>query len=106
MLADIADVIIDVYAVESALARAEKIAAGRGTDGAATAVDVARVFASDAADRMSRSARQVRRALAVKNRGASIANLSAPVVGFDGIDGVAARRRIADACIAAGKYPL
>jgi alkylation response protein AidB-like acyl-CoA dehydrogenase len=106
VLADIADVIIDVYAVESAIARAEKICAARGMEAAGTALDATRVYASDAADRMSRSARQVRRALGSRNRGASIANLSAPLVAFEGIDGVAARRRIADAVIAAGKYQL
>lgn len=106
VLADIADVIIDIYAVESAIARAEKIAASRGVEAAAVALDATRVFATDASDRMTRSARQVVRALAAQQRGASLASLSAPLTAHEGIDGVAARRRIAHAVVTAGKYPL
>jgi len=106
VLADVADVIVDIYAVESAIARAEKIAASRGTDAASVALDATRAFATDAADRMTRSARQIARALAPKSPGNSIARLCAPLAGFEGIDGIAARRRIADAVTTAGKYPL
>jgi alkylation response protein AidB-like acyl-CoA dehydrogenase len=106
VIADIADIIIDIYAVESAIARAEKISASRGTNAAGVALDATRVFATDAADRMTRSARQIARALATKGHGHSIASLRAPLAGFEGIDGVAARRRIADAVTTAGKYPL
>ena len=55
---------------------------------------------------MTRSARQIARALATKGHGHSIASLRAPLAGFEGIDGVAARRRIAEAVSTAGKYPL
>jgi alkylation response protein AidB-like acyl-CoA dehydrogenase len=106
VLADIADVIVDVYAVESAIARTEKICAARGLERAGAALDATRVFAADAAERQARLARQVRRALAARNRGASVAGLCAPLASFEGIDGIAARRRIADAIIAAGKYSL
>ena len=106
VIADIADIIIDIYALESAIARAEKISASRGTDAAGVALDATRVFATDAADRMTRSARQIARALATKGHGHSIASLRAPLASFEGIDGVAARRRIADAVSTAGKYPL
>ena len=106
VLADVADVIIDVYAVESAIARTEKICAARGVDAASIALDATRVFATDAADRVTRSARQVSRALGAKGRGTSIANLCAPIAAYQGIDGVAARRRIAGAVTSAGKHPF
>ena len=106
VLADIADVVIDIYAVESAIARAEKISAARSVEAAAVALDMTRAFATDATDRMTRSARQVARALAAGQRGESLANLLAPLAAYEGADGVAARRRIADAIISAGKYPL
>jgi len=106
VIADIADIIIDIYAVESAIARAEKISASRGTNAAGVALDATRVFATDAGDRMTRSARQIARALATKGHGHSISSLRAPLAGFEGIDGIAARRRIADAVTTAGKYPL
>jgi alkylation response protein AidB-like acyl-CoA dehydrogenase len=106
VLADIADMIIDIYALESAIGRAEKISAARGVEAAAVALDMTRAFATDASDRMARSARQVARALAARQRGASIANLPAPLAAYEGVDGIAARRRIADAVITAGRYQL
>ena len=102
VLADIADVIIEIYAIESAVARTEKIV----NDSAGVARDIARAYATDAADRIARSTRQVARALASRGCGASLADLSAPMANFDGIDGIAARRRIAAAVIAAGKHPF
>jgi alkylation response protein AidB-like acyl-CoA dehydrogenase len=106
VLADIADVVIDVYATESTIARAEKLRAlGRGEQ-AGLAADVAQVHATDAADRMSRAARQVARALSSRGQGAAIAELVTPIAQYPGIDGVAARRRIADATVAANKHPF
>ena len=92
MLADIADIIIDIYAVESAIARAEKISASRGDRRGWCRTRRHPVFATDAADRMTRSARQIARALATKGHGHSIASLRAPLASFEGIDGVAARQ--------------
>ncbi|OFW29409.1 MAG: hypothetical protein A3H97_17175 [Acidobacteria bacterium RIFCSPLOWO2_02_FULL_65_29] len=107
VLADIADVIIDIYAIESAVARTEKMCAAQGDDAlAGLAVDATRAYAGDAADRIARAARQVGRALAARDRGASLADLSAPIAAFGGIEGIAARRRIADAVVAGGKHPL
>jgi alkylation response protein AidB-like acyl-CoA dehydrogenase len=103
ILAHIADVVIDVYALESALARAGKLQA-RGGEPAAVAVDSTRVFASDAADRMAHAAKQVSRALAAAGR-ASL-DAAAAVAGFDGVDTVAARRRVAAAVVGAGKHPF
>jgi alkylation response protein AidB-like acyl-CoA dehydrogenase len=105
VLAHTADVVIDIYAIESALARTEKLVAARAAS-AAVAVDAARVFVSDAADRMTHAARQVQRALAGRGHGAPLGDRMAPLAAFDGIDTVAARRRVADAVIAAGKHPF
>jgi len=104
VLAQIADVAIETYASESAALRAEKLAA-RGDGRAALAVDIARVYAHDAADKVAAASRQVVEALVP--RGAAtlaegVQRLIAPPV----VDVIAARRRIADAVIAAGKYPL
>src|SRR6266403_4162556 len=63
VLAQIADVIIETYATESGIARAEKIHA-RGDGRAAMTVDIARVYANDAADRVAAAARPVGAALA------------------------------------------
>src|SRR5262245_33300648 len=106
VLADIADVVIEVYAMESALTRTEKLRASRASESAAVATDITQVWVADAADRIAHSARQVVRALAARSRGASLTDLLAPFISFAGTDGVAARRRISDAVVAAGKHSL
>ena len=102
VLAHIANVVIDGYAVESALARSEKLAAA-GSDRAALAADMTAVFAADAADRIVHAAKQVAHALG--DRGAAVRERAAAVA-HPGMDTVAARRRIAEAVLAAGDHPL
>ncbi|HZJ64002.1 MAG TPA: acyl-CoA dehydrogenase family protein [Kofleriaceae bacterium] len=103
VLSHIADVIIDGYAIESALARTEKLAAAR-SDVAALAADMTSVFVADAADRVVHSAKQVAAALGA--HGAAARERIAPIAAHPGVDSVAARRRIADAVLAAGGHPL
>ena len=105
VLAQIADLIIETYATESAIARAEKIAA-RGDGRAAIAADIARVYANDAADKVSAAARQIVAALASRGANGSLEEGAARLAAHGGIDAIAARRRIADAVIEAGRYPL
>ena len=63
VLGAIADVVIEIYATESALARTEKMAASRTAAPAEVTRDIARVYAADAADRITHSAKQVASAL-------------------------------------------
>ena len=105
LLAHISNIVIDVYAIESGLARTEKIVA-RGTAVAPVAIDAVKVFASDAADRVTHAAKQVMRALATRSRGGNLGELIAPIASHPGVDTVAARRRIADAVISAGRHPF
>jgi len=106
VLAHIADVVIECYAIESAVARSEKLHAVRPGELADAALDVARVYASDAADRAAHAARQVARALAATGRRPGFVDTLAPVAGYAGVDTVAARRRIAAAVVAAGRHPF
>ena len=89
------------------LARAEKIAA-RGADALPDiAADIARVYASDAADRVAHAAKQVLNAIATRSdRAEALAMDLSDVTRHPGIDTVAARRRIGDAAIAANRYPF
>jgi alkylation response protein AidB-like acyl-CoA dehydrogenase len=103
VLAHIADVIIDGYAIESALARTEKLVAGR-SDLAGVATDMSAVFVTDAADRIVHAAKQV--AAALGDHGGATRERIAPIAGYPGIDTVAARRRIAEAVLEAGGHPL
>jgi hypothetical protein len=104
VLGHIADIVIETYAIESASARAEKLA-GRGAPAAATALDSVRVYVADAIDRVVHHAKPVLQALGA-TRSAPLGPLVAPLRNHDGLDTIAVRRRIADAVIAAGRHPL
>jgi alkylation response protein AidB-like acyl-CoA dehydrogenase len=104
VLAHAADAVIECYAIESAIGRAEKIAA-RGSERAAVALDIARVYTSDAADRAAHAAKQIVNALAVENaRVEPLAAAVGRVRAQPGVDSVGARRRIGDAVIAHSRY--
>jgi hypothetical protein len=94
-----------VYAIESALARTDKIASSHSSL-ASIAIDSVSVYASDAADRIHHSAKQVAAALGSRGRHGALDDLLRPFVEHTAIDTVAARRRIADAVVDAGKHPF
>ena len=103
--AQIADIIIEVYAIESGLARAERMAS-KGDGRASLAADAARVYESDAADRIGAAAKQVVAALIARGGDPSLAANVQQLTAHTPADPIAARRRIADAVIAAGKHPF
>ena len=104
-LAHVADVAIETYATESGIARAEKMQA-RGDARAPIALDIARAYASDAADRVSAATKPVVAALAARGAEASFTAGVERLAAHDRFDVIAARRRVADAVIGGGKYPL
>jgi alkylation response protein AidB-like acyl-CoA dehydrogenase len=101
--AQIADIIIEAYAIESGVARAERMAA-RGDGRAGIAVDTARVYTNDAADRVAAASKQVVAALTSRAVDTDLAAAAPRLAAYGGIDAIAARRRIADAVIDAGRY--
>jgi alkylation response protein AidB-like acyl-CoA dehydrogenase len=105
VLAQIADVIIETYATESAIARAEKMASS-GDGRASLAADIAAVYTNDAADRVAAASRQVVAALNTRKADSTLGAGVQRLVSYAGIDAIAARRRIAHAVIEAGRYPL
>jgi alkylation response protein AidB-like acyl-CoA dehydrogenase len=105
VLGQIADVIIETYATESGISRAEKMGR-RGDSRAGLATDIARVYASDAADKVAAAARQVVAALSAHGNDGGLAAGAQRLAAPTGFDVIAARRRIANAVIDAGKYPL
>jgi butyryl-CoA dehydrogenase len=102
VLGHIADITIEVYAVESALLRTEKLIAS-GAD-SETPSDMTRVFVSDAADRIQHSAKQVVAALADESEAASLFDVVQRLTSHVTFNTVTARRRIADTLIKAGRY--
>ncbi len=100
----LADMAIEVYALESAILRAEKLRA-RGGAFADIALEMTQVFAADAADRLAHHVKNAVAAIAAPDASGAIeaahARLRHPAM-----DTIASRRRIADAIIDADRYPL
>jgi alkylation response protein AidB-like acyl-CoA dehydrogenase len=106
ILAHAANVIIECYAIESAVGRAEKMTA-RSAERAAIAMDIARVYTSDAMSRAAHAGRQIVNAIAEgADRGDPLQGAVVRVSQHRGTDTVAARRRIADAALAQSRYPF
>src|SRR5215470_7892937 len=102
--AEIADILIEVYAAESAVARAEKLAADRR---AAVAADIVRVYVDGSMGRILQATKQIVAALA--SLGGEVKDLvdsAHRLAPYPGVDTIAARRRIADATIAAERFPF
>ena len=105
LLGHAANIIIECFAIESALGRAEKMNARRG-DRSTLAIDVARVYTSDAVDRSAHAGKQILNALGAQAGIDPLRSTVARVNEHPGTDSVAARRRIADAAIAQSRYPF
>jgi alkylation response protein AidB-like acyl-CoA dehydrogenase len=105
VLTHLADIAIDVYSAESAVLRAQAASAAGGAR-ASLHVDAARVFVNDAALRIDASARQ---ALAATVDGDTLRTMLAALrrlLKVAPINTVALRRRLADATVERGGYPL
>jgi alkylation response protein AidB-like acyl-CoA dehydrogenase len=103
VLAHIADIVIDTYALESAILRTEKLLSTRREGDCQTTIDITNVFATDAADRLASHGRQVAAAMLSDAAADSGALPPIPHLPFNA---VAARRRIAASIINAGRYHL
>jgi len=104
ILIGIADVIMDAYAMESAILRAQKLAASQGEDAAARYIDMTRVFCNDAVERIEARAKNT---LAGMAEGDELRTLLAALRRFTKltpVNTIAARQRIADVMIEANKY--
>jgi alkylation response protein AidB-like acyl-CoA dehydrogenase len=105
IVAALANVVMDVYAMESSLRRAQKAAATRG-EAASVMGDAARAFIYDAMDRVEKEART---ALVATTDGDTLLTQLAVLRRFakhSPIDTIALRRRVADAVLAQHRYPF
>jgi alkylation response protein AidB-like acyl-CoA dehydrogenase len=105
VLGHIADITIEVYALESALLRTEKLVTARSEPDSATPIDITRVYASDAADRMEHSAKQVMATLADAGELLPLDDVR-QLTRHKTLNTIVARRRITDSVIKAGRYYL
>jgi alkylation response protein AidB-like acyl-CoA dehydrogenase len=106
VLGHIADIMAEVYALESAVLRTEKLINAKGEQQSATPIDITRVYSSDAADRVAHSAKQVLAALVKTDEAAPLLDSVRRLTSHTPYDTVAARRRISDAIVRAGRYHL
>jgi alkylation response protein AidB-like acyl-CoA dehydrogenase len=105
IVASLSNIVMDIYAVESSLRRAQKSAASRGT-AASVMADATRAFTYDAMDRVEKEART---ALAATSDGDTLATQLAALrrlAKHAPIDTIAIRRRVADAVLAQNRYPF
>jgi alkylation response protein AidB-like acyl-CoA dehydrogenase len=105
IVAALSNIVMDVYAMESSLRRAQKSAASRAS-AATLMADVASAFIYDAMDRIEKEART---ALAASAEGDVLVTQLAVLRRFAKhapIDTIAIRRRVADAVLAQDRYPF
>ena len=104
ILMGVADIIIDTYAMESAILRTLKMAASQGEKAAALCTDMTRTFCNDAVERIEAHAKNT---LAAMAEGDELRTLLAALRRFTKMtpmNTVAARQRIANAMIEANRY--
>jgi len=102
VIALISDMVMDVYGIESSLLRTQRLLNDKGIEATPVQADITRVFARDAAARVERAAR----AVASETEDAKCAEAIDELSHRSPMQSMAARRRIADAVINAGRYFL
>jgi alkylation response protein AidB-like acyl-CoA dehydrogenase len=106
LIAALANIVMEIYAMESGLLRAQKAAAAKGESAAGAMIDAARVFIAEAADRADHEAR---RAVAAVHEGDMLTTQLAVLKRFAKrpvVDTIALRRRVAAAVQAQDRYPF
>jgi alkylation response protein AidB-like acyl-CoA dehydrogenase len=106
LIGALANIVMEIYAMESSLLRAQKSAAAKGASAAALMIDAARVFIADAAERADHEAK---RAIAAVHEGDMLMTQMAVLKRFGkrpAVDTIAIRRRVAAAVQAQDRYPF
>jgi hypothetical protein len=106
LIGALSNVVMEVYAMESCLLRAQKAAAAKGESATQTMIDAARVFIADAAERVEHEAK---RAIAAVHEGDMLTTQMAVLKRFGKrapVDTIALRRRVAAAVQSQDRYPF
>jgi butyryl-CoA dehydrogenase len=106
LIAALANMVMEIYGMESSLLRAQKAAEAKGEASASVLIDAARVFIADAAERVDHEAK---RAIAAVHEGDLLLTQLAVLKRFGkrpAVDTIALRRRIAAAVEAQDRYPF
>jgi alkylation response protein AidB-like acyl-CoA dehydrogenase len=106
LVAALANIVMEVYAMESSLLRAQKAASSKGEPSASVLIDASRVFIADAAERVEHEAK---RAIAAVHEGDMLTTQMAVLKRFGkrpAVDTIALRRRVAAAVRSQDRYPF
>jgi alkylation response protein AidB-like acyl-CoA dehydrogenase len=106
VMGTIADMIIEVFAMESAILRAEKIAASQHGEAAAIYVAMARIYSDKAMSTIELGARKVIAAVAEGDMLRTQLTILRRLSKHDSADTIGLRRRVARYILHAGKYSL
>ncbi|MDP9339405.1 MAG: acyl-CoA dehydrogenase family protein [Acidobacteriota bacterium] len=106
LVAALSNIVMEIYAMESALLRAQKSASAKGQAAAQAMMDAARVFISDAAERVEHEAK---RAIAAIHEGDMLTTQMSVLKRFSKrapVDTIALRRNVAAAVQSQDRYPF
>ena len=106
VLAAASDMIMDVFGMESAILRTEKQVAARGEASGARQIDATRTFATEAIQRVEQRAKTAFAAMFEGDELRMMLGVLRRYMKFTPVDTVAARRRIAESMVEAGRYNL
>ncbi len=106
LIGALSNIVMEIYAMESCLLRAQKAASEKGESATQTMIDAARVFIHDAAERAEHEAK---RAVAAVHEGDMLTTQMAVLKRFakrGPVDTIALRRRVAAAVQSQDRYPF
>jgi alkylation response protein AidB-like acyl-CoA dehydrogenase len=106
LIAALANIVMEIYAMESCLLRAQKAAATKGESATQTMIDAARVFIAEAAERVEHEAK---RAITAVHDGDMLTTQMAVLKRFgkrSPVDTIALRRQVATAVQSQDRYPF
>ena len=106
LVAALSNVVMEIYAMESCLLRAQKSPAAKGQAGSQAMMDAARVFISDASERVEHEAK---RAIAAIHEGDMLTTQMSVLKRFSKrapVDTIALRRNVAAAVQSQDRYPF
>ncbi|GBD93408.1 putative acyl-CoA dehydrogenase [bacterium BMS3Abin05] len=106
VLGHIADVIIEVYAMESALSRVKKMAKRQGEEAVSLHTDVVRAYLNDSINRINFSAQQTMPLIAEGDTLRTYLTILRRYTKYTPINTAAIRRRVCDHMGEAGMYNL
>jgi len=106
ILAAASDIIMDIYGIESAILRTEKLIGSRGENACGNQIDATRIFTNDALARIEANAKKTLAAMTEGDELRTMLAVLKRLTRFTPVNTIAARRRVADALIEAGRYCL